>query len=106
MDTASVSANRVTASAAGARALIVSSDRSGADSGGSEAGKAPTVPIPVSAWPMVAFSTIDAPLPTSMATIIYGTRGKSLLVAIPVNRVTAPTAVTKPLISPKCAKKA
>ena len=47
MDTASVRAKRVTASAVGASSLIVPSAKSGVDSGGSIAGRAPTVSIPV-----------------------------------------------------------
>ena len=48
---ASVNARMVVASAVGATALMVSSDRSGKESGGSCAGNAPTVLMPVTSRP-------------------------------------------------------
>ncbi len=94
METASVRAKRVTASAAGASSRRVCREKSGIDRGGSAAGSAPTVRMAVTDSPKAAFSPSAARLPATMAMIMYGSRGRKRRAAIPVSSVTSPTAVT------------
>ena len=90
MDTASVRANRVTANAAGASSRMVAKSNSGMDRGGKRLGNAPTVAMPCSAAP----SKTEITLPTNMAPIMYGKRGRKRFRAMPVNSVDKDTATT------------
>ena len=93
MDTASVSANSVTASADGARWRILSSVNDGADNGGRLAGSAPTVAMLVTSAPNHQSSSTANKLPPTIAAIMYGMRGSQRLTAIPMTSVATATAV-------------
>ena len=90
METASVSASRVTATAPPTRSCQMSGEKVGTDSGGSEDGSAPTVVMVVTP---ICWNAIPSRLPPSMATIMYGQRGKKRRTVTPNNRVNRATVV-------------
>ena len=70
METASVKANKVTASAAGASSFRVVKEKSGALIGGKPTGNAPVISMPVTSFPKAQLSSAATRLPTAIATIM------------------------------------
>ena len=75
IDSASVNPRMVTANAMGATRVNVASEKSGPDSGGKPAGRAPTVAMLVMALPNRCSMASAAMLPATIAPIMYGNRG-------------------------------
>ena len=91
IETASVRASRVTATAPLNRSRRLSIDRVGIDSGGSTEGSAPTVLMVLTP---TCCRMMPSTLPPSMAMIIYGQRGRKRRTSTPINSVARETVVT------------
>ena len=68
--------------------------RSGAERGGRERGRAPTVAMWAEASPNTELISAEARLPSIMAALMYGTLGSQRLVAMPASRVIRATLTT------------
>ena len=93
IDTASVSANRVIASASGDSWRRVSGEKSGMDSGGNCWGRAPTIWIPEVSSLKARLNRAAARLPAAIATIML-MPPKRLCASMPVSNVITATSVT------------
>ena len=98
IDKASVSDSMASAIAMGNSSRNEAIDRSGADSGGRPSGSAASVSMPVRADPSHRLSSTASTLPTSKATIMWGTRGVSLRASTLTNKVVTATSVTQGLM--------
>lgn len=102
MLSASVRANSATAKATGTSRSSVAIEKSGLERGGRPIRSAPMLPMPVCSRLHPALNASATRLPTTMPTIMCGSRGAQRLTSTLASRVLKATAVINGLMSLNC----